>query len=93
MHSPHSQLFDGVLIIEKDYRGADRPFLDNRTIFGSVFFLSDKRGDNKTRVTDVLKAKTCSRLTSPLSEVVGMTLILRLPQFRSIESCVSSPFN
>ena len=63
------------------------PFLDQCTP------LSDKRCGNKTRVTDVLKAKTCSRLTSPLSEVVDMTLISQLPLFQGIESCVSSSVN
>ena len=46
------------------------PFLDQCTP------LSDKRCGNKTCVTDVLKANTCSRLTSPLSEVVGVAMFL-----------------
>ena len=73
-YSPHSQLFNGVLIIEKDYRGAELEI----SLIWNLMTQSRSQVGQEMCVRDVLKAKTCSLFTSPLSEFVDMTLILLL---------------
>ena len=71
-YSPHSQLFNGVLIIKKYYRGAELGI----ALIWDLMTQSRSQVGQEMCVTDVLKAKTCSLFTSPLSEFVDVTFIL-----------------
>ena len=71
---PHSQLFNGVKIIEKDYRGAELEI----SLIWNLMTQSRSQVGQEMRVTDILKAKTCIMSTSSLSEFVDMTLNLLL---------------
>ena len=71
-YSPHSQLFNGVLIIKKYYRGAELGI----ALIWDLMTQSRSQVGQEMCVTDVLKVKTCSLFTSPLSEFVDVTFIL-----------------
>ena len=72
LESVSIELFNGVLIIKKYYRGAELGI----ALIWDLMTQSRSQVGQEMCVTDVLKAKTCSLFTSPLSEFVDVTFIL-----------------